>query len=159
MTALTFREPYAELSAISNFSFLRGASHPEDLVARALLLGHTGLGIADHNSVAGVVRAYAALEEYRRDGLPAPQKVRDGSGPGEHVWVQHERADDWAHLSDLLKARAQAFKLATGSRFVFTCGAPNVVAYPQDRSGWATICRLLTAGKRRAPKGQCHITL
>ena len=58
--------PFAELVAATNFSFLRGASHPSDLVARALELGHTGVGIADRNSVAGVVRAYAALEAGRK---------------------------------------------------------------------------------------------
>ena len=49
---------YAELAVISNFSFLRGASHPEELIEIARTLGHTGMGIADRNSVAGVVRAY-----------------------------------------------------------------------------------------------------
>jgi error-prone DNA polymerase len=60
---------YAELAAASNFSFLRGASHPCDLVATALELGLAGIGIADRNSVAGVVRAHAALEEAREKAL------------------------------------------------------------------------------------------
>ncbi len=81
---------YAELAASTNFSFLHGASHPEDLVGRALMLGHTGIGIADRNSVAGVVRAYGGLRDLARDGLPAPQKMRDGSGPGEHLWIENE---------------------------------------------------------------------
>lgn len=76
---------YAELATTTNFSFLCGASHPEDLVTRAVLLGHAGIGIADHNTLAGVVRAYAVLEDLRREGLPAPQKVREGSGPGEYA--------------------------------------------------------------------------
>ena len=49
---------YAELSVTTNFSFLRGASHPQELVARADELGLTAIGIADRNSFAGVVRAY-----------------------------------------------------------------------------------------------------
>ena len=52
---------YAELAAATNFSFLRGASPPHDMVATALSLGHSGIGIADRNTVAGVVRAEAAL--------------------------------------------------------------------------------------------------
>ena len=40
---------YAELAATSNFSFLRGASHPKDLVLTAILRGHSGLGLADRN--------------------------------------------------------------------------------------------------------------
>ena len=54
---------FAELAAATNFSFLEGASHPSDMVATALALGHTGLGIADRNSVAGVVRAHVALRQ------------------------------------------------------------------------------------------------
>lgn len=54
---------YAELAITSNFSFLRGASHPEDLVIRAAELGLAGIGIADRNSLAGVVRAHAAMRE------------------------------------------------------------------------------------------------
>ena len=55
--------PYAELAAATNFSFLRGASHPEELVARAIALGYPALGIADRNSLAGVVRAHVAARE------------------------------------------------------------------------------------------------
>ncbi|ACK50040.1 DNA polymerase III, alpha subunit [Methylocella silvestris BL2] len=53
---------YAELAATTNFSFLRGASHPEELVAAAMALGLAGLGIADRNSLAGVVRAHRFLK-------------------------------------------------------------------------------------------------
>jgi len=49
---------YAELAVTTNFSFLRGASHPQELVARADELGLTAIGIADRNSFAGVVRAH-----------------------------------------------------------------------------------------------------
>ena len=56
---------FAELCVTTNFSFLRGASHPEELVAQAISLGLTGLGIADRNSVAGVVRAHVFLRENR----------------------------------------------------------------------------------------------
>jgi error-prone DNA polymerase len=49
---------YAELAVTTNFSFLRGASHPREMVARADELGLTAIGIADRNSFAGVVRAY-----------------------------------------------------------------------------------------------------
>ncbi len=59
---------YAELAAATNFSFLRGASHPADMVAEAVALGQKGLGIADRNSVAGVVRAWRALNDLRDRG-------------------------------------------------------------------------------------------
>ena len=54
---------FAELVAATNYSFLRGASHPAEMVAEAINLGMTGIGIADRNSVAGVVRAWTFLKE------------------------------------------------------------------------------------------------
>ena len=52
--------PFAELYARSCFSFLTGASHPEELIEQAVALGYTALAIADECSLAGIVRAYAA---------------------------------------------------------------------------------------------------
>ena len=52
--------PYAELHCLSNFSFLRGASHPEELVERARALGYAALALTDECSVAGVVRGHLA---------------------------------------------------------------------------------------------------
>ncbi|MCA8902602.1 MAG: PHP domain-containing protein, partial [Hyphomonas sp.] len=54
---------YAELAVMTNFSFLRGASHASELVARAAVLGLEAIGVADRNTLAGVVRAYAAAKE------------------------------------------------------------------------------------------------
>ena len=54
---------YAELRCLSNFSFLRGASHPEELVARAKHQGYSALAITDECSLAGVVRAHVAAKE------------------------------------------------------------------------------------------------
>ncbi|MGB3347143.1 error-prone DNA polymerase [Brucella anthropi] len=56
---------YFEMAAASNFSFLCGASHPQELVARAHELGLSGIGIADRNTLAGVVRAHAAWKDFR----------------------------------------------------------------------------------------------
>jgi error-prone DNA polymerase len=58
---------YAELHTLSNFSFLRGASHPEELIAQAKCLNYRGLALTDECSVAGVVRAHIAAKQY---GLP-----------------------------------------------------------------------------------------
>ncbi len=146
---------YAELATTTNFSFLRGASHPEDLVQRALLLGHTGIGIADCNSVAGVVRAFSALEDLKRDGLPAPRKMRDGSGPGEFAWVEPPDAEAWAVMSRGVQVAAGRFRLLAGARLVFADDTPDIIAYPTTREGWGRLCRLLTLGKRRAEKGEC----
>jgi error-prone DNA polymerase len=55
--------PYAELHCLSNFSFLRGASHPEELAERAQALGYAALALTDECSVAGVVRAHLAAKD------------------------------------------------------------------------------------------------
>jgi DNA-directed DNA polymerase III PolC len=55
---------YAELHAVSNFSFLRGGSHPEELVAQAKHLGYQGLALTDECSLAGVVRAHVAAKQH-----------------------------------------------------------------------------------------------
>ena len=54
---------YAELQVTSNFSFLRGASHPHELVAEAKAIGHGAIAIADRNTLGGVVRAHATAKE------------------------------------------------------------------------------------------------
>ena len=67
---------FAEMVAATNYSFLRGASHAIDMVAEAIALGMPGIGIADRNSVAGVVRALTGLrklnEEAAEEGITLP---------------------------------------------------------------------------------------
>jgi error-prone DNA polymerase len=105
---------YAELAVTTNFSFLRGASHPREMVATAEALGLAAIGIADRNTFAGVVRGY---EEARK------------------------RPD---------------IKFLAGTRLVTTDGF-EIIAYPTDRAAYGRLCRLLSAGNLKAPKGECHI--
>ena len=63
MSASALLPGYAELHCLSNFSFLRGASHPQELAAAALEHGYTALAITDECSLAGVVRAHAAIKD------------------------------------------------------------------------------------------------
>ena len=148
---------YAELAATSNFSFLQGASHPKDLVLTALLRDQAGLGLADRNTVAGVVRAWSALNDLRRDGLAPPEKLRDGGSPGE-VAFQEDPLND-PSLSEEIKRRAAGFRLILGARLVFNDGTPDILAYPENREGWGRLTRLLSLGNRRARKGACEIGL
>jgi error-prone DNA polymerase len=60
---MAFLPDYAELHCLSNFSFLRGASHPEELVERAKALGYKALALTDECSLAGAVRAHQAAKE------------------------------------------------------------------------------------------------
>src|SRR5258708_26328652 len=71
---------YAELHCLSNFTFLRGASHPEELVRRAAGLGYSALAVTDECSLAGVVRAHVAAKDV---GLPLVigSEIRLPDGP------------------------------------------------------------------------------
>src|SRR6185295_15747106 len=69
--------PYAELQVTTNYSFLRGGSHPGELVFQAASLGHYAIGIADRNTLAGVVRAYSAVKEfYEETGIPEERWIK-----------------------------------------------------------------------------------
>jgi error-prone DNA polymerase len=149
---------YAELAVTTNFSFLRGASSPQDMVLAALILGHNGIGIADRNSVAGVVRAYATIKDILAGERPA-RRMREGSGPGEYVLVLPGLLEDMPISFEELQARTRNFKLAVGARLVFADGTPDIIAYPEDRAGWGALCRLLTIGNRRAKKADCILYL
>ena len=128
MGATLFTPPAAELCARSNYSFLRAASHPEELVERAAALGYRALGICDEHSLAGIVRAHVA-------------------------------------------ARQHNVRLVVGSRIVPTDLAGDMAGnlagdqqvelclLPTSLPAYRRLCRLLTLGKRRAPKGGCELTL
>src|SRR5258706_2737626 len=68
-------QAYAELDVTTNFSFLRGASHPDELVFRAAVLGYRAIAITDHNSLAGVVRAYDAVKQIVEQGGVPPKLI------------------------------------------------------------------------------------
>ncbi|HEV8378236.1 MAG TPA: error-prone DNA polymerase [Tepidisphaeraceae bacterium] len=66
---------YAELDVVSNFSFLRGASHPDELVYRATVLGYKAIAITDLNSLAGIVRAFDATKQVIEQGGRPPKLI------------------------------------------------------------------------------------
>ena len=99
---------FAELAARSNFSFLDGASHPEELVVTSQALGLSGLGICDLNSLAGVVRGHVAA---KAQGLPflvgCRLRLEDGS---EWLAWPSDRAS-YGRLTALLsRSRMQSAK-------------------------------------------------
>jgi len=90
---------YAELHCLSNFTFLRGASHPEELVKRAAGLGYSALAITDECSLAGVVRAHVAAKDA---GLPLVigSEIRLQDGP-RLVLLATDR-EGYGNLADLI---------------------------------------------------------
>ncbi|MFV3131880.1 error-prone DNA polymerase [Niveispirillum sp. KHB5.9] len=106
---------YVDLQVTSNFSFLRGGSHPHELVLAAAGLGRRAIAITDHDSLAGAVRMHVACKQHR-------------------------------------------MRLIVGCRLTLTDGLP-VLCYPTDRAAYGRLTRLLTLGKRRGAKGECHLSL
>jgi error-prone DNA polymerase len=92
--------PYAEFAITSNFSFLRGASRPEELALRAHTLGLQGFGIADRNSVAGLVRAHSIAHEKGLKFAPGARLVFADATPDILAYPRHH--DGWRALSRLL---------------------------------------------------------
>jgi len=149
---------YAELCVTSNFSFLRGASHPEKLVTRAAELGLAAIAITDRNSVAGVVRAFSALKEL--------QRLRD-EAQGEGPEIRSRQVTDPSSRQRIAAAPLEGLsspvdtplpRLIPGARLVLTDSAVEWLALPIDLAAWSRLTRLLSLGKRRAPKGECHLT-
>ena len=91
--------PYAELQAVSNFSFLSGASHAEELVEEAARLGLAALGVADRNTLAGVVRAHVAA---RRVGLRLLVGARLDLADGLSLLCYPQDRAAWGRLCRLL---------------------------------------------------------
>ncbi|TGD44519.1 DNA polymerase III subunit alpha [Pseudotabrizicola sediminis] len=158
-------QPYAELCVTSNFTFLTGASHPEELVTRAAELGLTAIAITDRNSVAGVVRAFSALKELarlREEALATDHAAQDGpSIRSQHV-TDHSSRQTVPHFTGATAAPvlpdSPLPRLIPGARLVLTDSPVEWLALPTDISAWSRLTRLLSVGKRRAPKGDCHLT-
>ena len=117
---------FAELDATSNFTFLTGASHPEELVARAADLGLAAIAIADVNSVAGIVRGHVAVREIARDlALRAADEARDGPiGPPLPPGHPHRRAPLLSGVPRLIPP----------ARMITRCGFA-VTVLPRHRAG------------------------
>ena len=147
---------YAELCVTSNFTFLTGASHPEELVTRAADLGLAAIAITDRNSLAGVVRAHVALRELAR------MRAEDADA---QIKVRSQIQIDSCSRQDTAMAPALALeptvkplpRLIIGVRLVLMDSAVQWLALPTDRAAYARLSRLLSLGKGRAPKGECHL--
>jgi error-prone DNA polymerase len=126
---------YAELHALSNFTFLRGASHPEELVESAAALGYEALAITDECSMSGIVRAHTAAKEYGLKKLIFGSELRLRSGRKLVVLAQNR--EGYAALCELItKARRAAGKGSYAlTRIAFEEGLPGcVVLWVPDAS-------------------------
>ncbi len=90
---------YTELQVTTNFSFLTGASHPEELVEHAAVLGYTAIGITDRNTLAGIVRAYAAA---KKKGIRIIVGCRLDLADGFSLLAYPVNKEAYSRLSNLL---------------------------------------------------------
>ena len=137
-----------ELSITSNFTFLTGASHPEEYMRRAAIFGLPAIAIADENSVAGIVRAHTEAREIAR------QVAERQTFEAEHGLIGPP-APFPTETSHILTATP---RLIPAAKLRFT-DAPDITALVQTRRGWAILCRLLSRGRLRAEKGACILHL
>jgi error-prone DNA polymerase len=122
---------YAELQVTTNYSFLRGASHPHEYIWKAAELGLYGIAITDFNSLAGIVRAHTAARE---------AGVRLAIGARLEV----DFRDDLNHqISN---------RLTAPERF-------SILVYPTCTKSYATLCALLTRAKRDLSKDDFFLSL
>lgn len=140
------REPrWSEIAVTSNFSFLRGASHPEELVTRAWELGYTGFALVDHETFGGSVRAHVAARQLAAEGV-ALQRQR---------FVRADRASQFrlAHgtrvrLSITSDGEEESVRVSSSWRGREERNAEiaplEVLLYATDRASWGALCRFLT---------------
>ncbi len=153
---------YAELRCRSNFSFLTGASHPEELVQRAAALGYAGLALTDECSLAGVVRAHTEAEALglhlvigTEMQLVLPTEPQDLQWPADEAWPDdaggYGRAGDGA--GGITGGSADG---ETAAALRVAGGVPHarLLLLATSRRGYANLSQWVTLARRRAPKGR-----
>ena len=147
--------PFAELSVTSNFTFLTGASHPEEMMRRAAELGLPALAIADENSVAGIVRAHVEAREIARRCGSAPRLIpaaRIVTRDGLVVTLLPRDRAAWGRLCRLLtdgRRRARKGDCELFAEDLIHRGAgQEMLLHPAARDGaagdWAALAQRLT---------------
>ena len=133
---------YAELHCLSSFSFQRGASLPDELVARAAALGYTALAITDECSVAGVVRAHTQARELGlKLLLGAEFRVQNAAPP-----------DTPEKPPQVLPHKSRPVAAAPDPEITLVVLAHNL-------QGWGNLCEFITAARSKAPKGEYDVSL
>lgn len=133
---------YTELQITTNFTFLRGGSHPEEMVEQALALGYTEIAITDHNTLAGIVRAYTAAKNKNIRVIPA---CRLDLMDGHSLLAYPTTKEAYARLSGLLSEgnlraekgkcflyKGDVYRYAEGIKFIITPPASLNAAFELD---------------------------
>ena len=129
---------FSELCTTTNFTFLTGASHPEEYVKRAFELNLKSIAITDVNSVAGVVRGHKELV-----------KIKNTLSENQPI------SSRMIHNKD---EKNSVPKLIPGSCLKTNSGI-LITALPVNKNGWAELCSLLSKGYKYSKKGECNISM
>jgi len=148
---------YYELHCKTNYSFLTGGSHADELVERAIELGYRGLAVTDENTLAGVVRAYAAARESNEKAAAgiSNSKFQISNSVVQPVRTGNDQASAEIPNSNL---RVPNLKLIIGAEIIPNDGPP-ILLWAPDRAAYADLSRLITIGRRRATKGECWLSI
>jgi error-prone DNA polymerase len=170
---------YAPLWCKSNYSFLEGASHPEELIEEAQRLGLGSLAITDRDGVYGMVRAHVKARELGvhlvcgAQVTIAPPAAALAASPVTVAGLHHDeplgRGPGWGVDTDDLEpavpvgGRRGRTKRGKPRQVVMQLGdgqaaSSTLVLLATDRAGWANLTRLLTAGRRRCDKGESLVS-
>jgi len=129
---------YAELHCLTNFTFLRGASHPEELVERAARLGYSALAVTDECSLAGVVRAHVAAKEHGIKLIVGAELALDGEARGVRREAQGSPSP---RPSDQIRGRLSPTR--EGGDFRYASRAPSPQPSPARGEGGGEACSSL----------------
>jgi error-prone DNA polymerase len=167
---------YAELQITSNFSFLRGGSHPEELVLRARELGLAALALTDRNTLAGVVRAHVAakevgirfvvgarldLEPQRRAGavIPLARSGVSPSGSSRSGPITEVGPGSQGSRGPVSPAPGRGGPRVKPEGDNNMPPARSVLCFPTDRAAYGRLAQLISLGQRRVEKGRCALGL
>lgn len=151
------RLPYAELEAISNFSFHKGASHPEELVEHAAKLGYSAIGLCDHSTFAGVVRAHIAAKAHPHVKflvgctltITFPTTI---SFPTTTSFPSSiSSLNSISHLDTRISSSHTKIQSETEDINL------QVIVYPKNRTAYGSVCRLLSKNKQQQNTHNCRI--
>ncbi|MGW8267650.1 MAG: DNA polymerase III subunit alpha, partial [Longimicrobiales bacterium] len=144
--------PYVELHAHSGFSFLDGASHPEELVLRAKELGYPALALTDHNGLYGSMEfARAAREEGIQPITGAEVSIDPATVPGLEGWgTSHTNPQGNGVPHDGERPRGHATDLVTSVEPVAPDIGFHLTLLAETPQGYANLCRLLTQAHMQA---------
>lgn len=131
---------YVPLFCKSNFSFLEGASHPDELIEEAQSLGLRALAITDRDGVCGLVRAHVCAKKL---GF----KIILGS----QITVAHGPLNRYGATQKAGRKKAQSSSKSDPP-------SSSIVLLARDRDGYRNLCQLITRGRRRSVKGQSIVS-